>query len=184
MEFKIRPWKITDLDSLVKYANNWNVSKNMTDKFSYPYTETDGEAFIKFATTDNPIHIFTIDINGEAVGGIGIHPQSDIFSKNAELGYWLAEPFWGQKIISNAVKQMVEFGFLTYNIDRIFARPFGTNISSQKVLEKNNFILEGRFEKVLFKNEEYLDELVYAIRRENWKKYNNEPSTSTSDLGN
>jgi RimJ/RimL family protein N-acetyltransferase len=64
----------------------------------------------------------------------------------------------------------VEFGFSTYNIDRIFARPFGTNISSQKVLEKNNFILEGSFEKVILKNGEYLDELVYAIRKENWTK--------------
>lgn len=170
MEFKIRQWNIKDLDSLVKFANNWNVAKNLTDKFPYPYNKSDGKAFIEFANMDNPIHIFAIDINGDAVGGIGIHPQSDIFLKNAELGYWLGEPFWGQKIITNAVRQMVEFGFSTYEIDRIFARPFGTNIASQKILEKNNFKLEGRYEKVLFKNGEYLDELVYAIRRENWKK--------------
>lgn len=170
MEFKIREWNVSDLDSLVKYANNWNVAKNLTDKFPHPYTHTDGKAFIEFAKSDNPIHLFAIDRNGEAIGGIGIHPQSDIFVKNAELGYWLAEPFWGQKIISNAVKQMVEFGFSTYNIDRIFARPFGTNITSQQVLEKNNFKLEGRYEKVLFKNGEHLDELVYGLRRENWKK--------------
>jgi RimJ/RimL family protein N-acetyltransferase len=170
MEFKLRPWNTNDLESLVKHANNWNVAKNLTDKFPYPYTENDGKLFIEFATADDPIHIFAIDINGEAVGGIGIHPQSDIFKKNAELGYWLAESFWGQKIISHAIKQIVEFGFSTYNIDRIFARPFGTNISSQKVLEKNNFILEGSFEKVILKNGEYLDELVYAIRKENWTK--------------
>ncbi len=165
MKFKIRPWEISDLISLVKHANNLNVAKNLTTKFPYPYTETDGKAFIEFATKDNPIHIFTIDINGKAVGGIGIHPQTDIFIKNAELGYWLGEPFWGQGIISKAIKQIIDFAFTNYDIDRIFARTFGTNIASQKVLEKNNFTLEGRFEKVLFKNGEYLDELVYAIRR-------------------
>jgi [ribosomal protein S5]-alanine N-acetyltransferase len=170
MNFKIRPWNTTDLDSLVKYANNLNISKNLTNKFPHPYTAEDGKTFIDFATADNPIHIFAIDVNGEAVGGIGIHPQADIFIKNAEIGYWLAEPFWGQQIISAAIKQIVDFGFSTYDIDRIFARPFGTNIASQKVLEKNNFMLEGRFEKTLFKYGEYLDELVYAIRRENWKK--------------
>jgi RimJ/RimL family protein N-acetyltransferase len=170
MEFKIRPWEISDLTNLVKYANNWNVAKNLTDKFPYPYTETEGRAFIEFATADNPIHIFTIDINGKAVGGIGIHPQSDIYIKNAELGYWLGEPFWGQRIISNAIRQIIDFGFTTYDIDRIFARPFGTNIASQKILEKNNFVLEGRFEKVFFKNGEYFDELVYALRRKNWEK--------------
>ena len=169
MEFKIRPWEIADLNSLVAYANNWNVAKNLTNKFPHPYTEADGKAFIEFATTGDPIHVFAIDIDGEAIGGIGVHPQTDIFIKNAELGYWLAEPFWGQQIITNAIRQAIDFGFTTFDIDRIFARPFGTNIASQKVLEKNNFSLEGRFEKMLFKNGAYLDELVYAIRRENWK---------------
>jgi len=169
MEFKIRPWKIEDMQSLVKYANNWNVAKNLTDKFPHPYTESDGKSFIDFATRDNPIHIFAIEIEGQAAGGIGIHLQDDIHRKNAELGYWLAEPFWGNGIISNAIKEIIEFAFSTFDIDRIFARPFGTNIASQKVLEKNNFILEARFEKVLFKNGEYLDELIYAVRRENRK---------------
>lgn len=170
MQFLLRPWNNNDLPSLVKYGNNWNVAKNLTNRFPHPYTEQDGQSFIAMATSDDPIHIFAIDINEEAAGGIGLHPQSDIFIKNAELGYWLGEPFWGQKIISNAIKQVVDFGFLTYDIDRIFARPFGTNIVSQRVLEKNNFKLEGRFEKVLFKNGVYLDELVYAIRREHWEK--------------
>ncbi len=170
MEFELRPWNISDLDSLVKYANNWNIAKNLTDKFPFPYSENSGRAFIEFATKDDPIHIFAIDINGQAVGGIGIHPQDDIHRKNAELGYWLAEPFWGKGVISNAVKQSVDFAFDTFHIDRVFARPFGTNLASQKVLEKNGFVLEGRFEKVLFKNNEYLDELIYAVRRENWNK--------------
>lgn len=169
MEFKIRPWKIEDLQSLVKYANNRNVAKNLTDKFPHPYTESDGKSFIDFANRDNPTRIFAIEVDGQAAGGIGIHLQDDIHRKNAELGYWLAEPLWGNGIISNAVKEILEFGFSTFDIDRIFARPFGTNIASQKVLEKNNFILEARFDKVLFKNGEYLDELIYAIRRENRK---------------
>lgn len=170
MEFKLRPWNISDLDSLVKYANNWNVAKNLTDKFPFPYSKNSGRAFIEFATKNDPIHIFAIDINGQAVGGIGIHPQDDIHRKNAELGYWLAEPFWGKGVISNAVKQSVDFAFDTFHIDRVFARPFGTNLASQKVLKKNGFVLEGRLEKVLFKNNEYLDELIYAVRRENWEK--------------
>ena len=170
MEFKIRPWSLCDLDNLVKYANNWNVAQNLTDKFPHPYTERSGKEFIEFAAKGDPIHLFAIDIGGRASGGIGIHPQDDIHRKNAELGYWLAEPFWGQGIISNAIKQVVDFAFSAYDINRVFARPFGTNIASQKVLEKNNFILEGRFDRVLLKNGEYLDELIYAVRRENWKK--------------
>jgi [ribosomal protein S5]-alanine N-acetyltransferase len=81
----------------------------------------------------------------------------------------LAEPFWGQGIVMRASKEMLNFAFGTYLIDRVFARPFGTNLASQRVLEKAGFVLEGKFEKTLYKNGEYFDELVYAVRRENWQ---------------
>lgn len=172
MEFILRPWKASDINSLIKYANNWNIAKNLTNQFPHPYTIQDGKAFIEYATKDDPIHIFAIEVNQEAVGGIGIHPQSDIFIKNAEIGYWLGEPFWGHGIVSKAIKQIIQFGFSTFDIERIFARPYGTNFASQKILEKNNFLLEGRYNNILYKNGEYLDELIYAIRRYNWENTN------------
>ena len=172
MEFILRPWKASDINSLIKYANNWNIAKNLTNQFPHPYTIQDGKAFIEYATKDEPIHMFAIEVNQEAVGGIGIHPQSDIFIKNAEIGYWLGEPFWGHGIVSKAIKQIVQFGFSTFDIERIFARPYGTNVASQKILEKNNFLLEGRYNNILYKNGEYLDELIYAIRRYNWENTN------------
>ena len=169
MTFKIRPWTLTDLDSLVSCANNWNIAKNMTDRFPFPYSEADGKAFIDLATTGDPIHLFAIDIGGQAVGAIGVIPQDDIHRKNAELGYWLAEQFWGHSIVTRAIRQTVDFAFTTYDIDRVFARPFGTNKASQRVLEKAGFVLEGKFEKALYKQGEYIDELVYSIRRQNWQ---------------
>lgn len=165
MNFTLRPWNINDLDSLVSNANNKKIAQYMTDQFPHPYTIEKGKAFIEFATKGSPLHIFAIDINGKAVGGIGVHPQMDIQCKNAELGYWLAEPFWGKGIVTKAIGQMIDYGFKNFDIDRIFARPFGTNKGSQRVLEKSGFVLEARFEKTLFKNGEYLDELVYAVRR-------------------
>jgi len=164
MNFTLRPWNLADISSLVNYANNWNIAKNLTDKFPFPYSEPDAISFIEFATRDKPIHIFAIEIMGQAAGGIGIHPQDDIHKKNAELGYWLAEPFWGRGIMTNGVKQMVDFAFNTFDINRVFARPFGTNNASQRVLEKAGFTLEGRFKNTLYKNGEYQDELIYAVR--------------------
>ena len=165
MEFKLRSWNINDLESLVKYANNYNIAKNLTNQFPHPYTKKNGESFIAMATKNYPLNIFAIDIRGQACGGIGLHPQQDIHCKNAELGYWLAEPYWGKGIITNAIKQIVKYGFKTFDIDRIFARPFENNIGSQKALENSGFVLEGKFDKVLYKNGEYLDELIYAIRK-------------------
>jgi ribosomal-protein-alanine N-acetyltransferase len=165
MDFKLRPWTMQDLDSLVLYANNPNIFRFMTDKFSHPYTAETGKHFIEMASKANPVHIFAIDIKGLAIGGIGIHPQEDIHRKNAELGYWLAEPFWGFGIISRAIPEILDFAFQTYDINRVFARPFGNNPASQRVLEKAGFTLEAKYEGALFKNGEYLDELIYALRR-------------------
>jgi len=165
MKFKLRPWNKNDIESLVTYANNPKISANLTDQFPSPYSKVDGEKFIQMATEDKPIQIFAIEVNAKAGGAIGLFPQPDIHFKNMEIGYWLAEEFWGQGITTEAVKETVDYGFNTFKIDRIFARPFGTNISSQRVLEKAGFKLEGKFEKILFKNGEYLDELIYAIRR-------------------
>jgi RimJ/RimL family protein N-acetyltransferase len=165
MQFILRPWHISDLDSLVQYANNANIARFMTDSFAHPYTEESGRNFIAFATKDDPVRMFAIDIEGRAGGGIGLHPQADIQRRNAELGYWLGEPFWGKGIMPEAIRQITAWGFETLDIDRIFARVFGTNTASQKALEKAGFVLEARLEKTLFKNGEQLDELLYAVRR-------------------
>ena len=166
MDFKLRAWRETDLDSLVKYANNPNIAENLTNAFPHPYTEENGQGFIKYANSSEPLHIMAIEIDGEAVGGIGIHPQTDIMCKNAELGYWLAEPFWGKGIVSKAIAQMVDYGFSTFDIVRIYARPFGSNLASQKVLEKNGFVLEARIAQNIFKNGVFQDELIYAVRKQ------------------
>lgn len=165
MKFTLRPLVDSDLESLVKYANNYNIAKNLTGRFPHPYTEENGKQFIAFTKANNPSNILAIDVKGELVGSIGVHPQEDIMCKNAEMGYWLAEPFWGKGIVTEAVKKMVNYGFKNWDIDRIYARPFGSNVASQKVLEKAGFILEARFKNTIFKYGEYQDELFYAVRR-------------------
>lgn len=165
MDLILREWTTKDLGSLVKHANNFKIAKNMTNAFPYPYTEKFGRRYIGKAITAKPTQIFAIDIDHEAVGSIGVYPQTDIHCRNAEMGYWLAEQYWGQGIITAAIRQMAGYSFKNLEIDRIFARPFGTNIASQRALEKAGFIFEGKFEKTIFKNGEYLDELFYAVRK-------------------
>ncbi|MES2588590.1 MAG: GNAT family N-acetyltransferase [Bacteroidota bacterium] len=165
MEFKIRPWKKTDKESLVRHANNWNISKNMTDLFPYPFTLEKADSFIEMASTEKASYFFAIEVNHQAVGGIGLHPQTDIQRMNAELGYWLSEEYWGNGIIPKAIVEIVEYGFKQFEINRIFARPFGTNIASQKVLEKAGFVLEATIKNGLIKDGVLVDELIYAVRK-------------------
>lgn len=165
MEFKLRPWQMDDLPSLLKYADNANIARNLTDKFPHPYSVEAGRGFLERVTQGDPPPVLAIEVNGEAVGAIGIHPQEDIMRRNAEMGYWLAEPFWGKGILSAAIPRMVDYGFEHFDIDRIYARPFGSNLASQRVLEKSGFILEARFEQTIYKWGRYEDELFYALRR-------------------
>jgi len=166
MEIVLRRWALSDLDNMVKYANNFNIAKYLTNQFPHPYTYEDGKNYIEMVMMDDPLKVFAIEVDGEAVGSIGIFPQSDIHSKNAEISYWLAEDFWGRGIMTEAVRQIVKYGFDTFDVNRIFARPFGINKGSQRVLEKAGFTLEARFEKTLCKYDEYMDELIYAIRKD------------------
>jgi [ribosomal protein S5]-alanine N-acetyltransferase len=165
MDFILRKWTIKDLGNLMKHANNFKIAKNMSNAFPYPYTEIFGRRYISKAITIKPTRTFAISIEGEAVGSIGVYPQTDIHCRNAEMGYWLSEEYWGKGIMPEAIRQMVDYGFKNLDIDRIFARPFGSNTISQRVLEKAGFTLEAKFEKTIYKNGEYLDELFYAVRK-------------------
>jgi RimJ/RimL family protein N-acetyltransferase len=165
MQITLRPWHIDDVNELVLLANNKNIAQFMADVFPHPYTLENGKTFIALANFNQNSKIFAIIFNGNPAGSIGLHLQSDILKKNAEIGYWIGEEHWGQGIATEAIKQMIDYGFKNLDIVRIFARIFGTNIASQKVVKKCNFILEGKYEKTLFKNNEFLDELIYAIRK-------------------
>jgi RimJ/RimL family protein N-acetyltransferase len=166
MNFTLRPWQPSDIESLAKYANNVNLTTFFTNRFPIPYTEKDAKNFIEIALNDKPMLKYAIEINGEAVGGIDFHPQADILCKNIEIGYWIGEPFWGKGIMTEVVKQIISIGFERFDVTRIYAKCFGKNIASQKVLENTGFKLEARFENIIYKYEVFQDELIYSVRKQ------------------
>jgi ribosomal-protein-alanine N-acetyltransferase len=164
-EYKLRPIKTEDLDSLVLHANNKKIARYMTNRFPHPYTHEDGKNFIDFCMADNGSYIMAIDLNGSLVGAVGIHQQDDVMKNNAELGYWIAEQYWNKGIITNAVREMIEWAFQNLSINRVFARPYGSNLASQRVLDKLGFVKEAQISKNIEKWGEFEDELIYAIRK-------------------
>ncbi len=165
MAISLRPWHLNDVEHLATIANNANIAKFMMNQFPHPYTTDNAKVFINMATMSTPANILAIDLNGKAIGGIGIHLQQDVYCKNAELGYWLGEDYWGNGYITNAVQKMLDYAFKNFDIERVFAKPFGSNIASQKVLEKTGFKLEATLYKTIFKNNMYEDELIYGFRK-------------------
>jgi ribosomal-protein-alanine N-acetyltransferase len=165
MNILIRKWQLSDIDNLVQYANNKNISDKLADAFPFPYTKEFGLNFIQRVSTESPTRIFVITLDGKAIGSIGIFPGTDIHRKNADIAYWIAEPFWGRGIANMAIAQIVDYAFTTFDISKIYAKPYGSNPNSHRVLEKAGFRLEATLKCAVYKNEEYLDELIYVYNR-------------------
>ena len=157
----IRDWRSSDVDSLARYANNKKIWLNLRDRFPHPYTPRAAEEWIALNRA-NPGCNFAIEVDSEAVGAIGVVPENDVHAYNAEMGYWLGEPYWGRGIVSEAVAALTRWVCQEKGVRRVYAPVYGWNPGSVRVLEKCGYELEGRLRNRVFKNGEFTDELVYA----------------------
>lgn len=154
-----------DQSTLANLANNTRISDMMTDAFPSPYSSDEAVAFIQRVSAPPVPNILAITWEGDIAGSIGVFPQQDINRLNAEIGYWLGEPFWNKGIMSEALKAMCKYAFFYFPVTRLFARPYPHNNASIRVLEKAGFTLEARIKDALIKKGVVLDELIYALRK-------------------
>lgn len=161
----LRPWHPDDATLLQSYFNNILIWNNLRDITPHPYTLEDAEKFIGEQELLTPAQNFAICLNGEVAGGIGILLKADIYRMNVELGYWIAEPFWGRKIASEAVHLMTEYVFANFIINRIVAEVFEYNKASMRVLEKNGYVLETVQRKGILKNEYLIDNYIWVKQK-------------------
>ncbi len=160
---EIRSWRADDLAALVAHADNRNVWINLRDRFPHPYTRHAGREFLRATLAQRPETAFAIDVGGEAVGGIGFAIMPDIERVSAEIGYWIAEAFWGRGIATEAVAALTEYAIAAHGLTRVFAVPFATNVASCRVLEKAGYVLEGRLRRSAIKDGRVVDQLQYAF---------------------
>lgn len=162
----IRSWQPGDTTSLVRHANNRRVWRNLKDRFPHPYTTLDADRWIGQTSQATPQTHFAIAIGGEAVGGVGLDLQTDVFCRSAEIGIWLGEAYWGRGIATEAVRAMTEFAFTTFEVCRVYAGVFEWNPASVRVLEKAGYSLEGRLRRSVTKDGQTIDQMLYAIVRQ------------------
>lgn len=166
MDKIIRKWRLEDAKDLAGMLSNKKIQDNLHDGLPYPYTEKDAQAFIQdmLAADSTKTFAFAI-INDEnkAIGSIGAFRCENIHRQTAEMGYYLAEEYWGKGIATEAVKQLADHVFNQTDIMRIFAEPFSTNRDSCRVLEKSGFQFEGTLRKNAVKNGEIKDMQMYAL---------------------
>jgi ribosomal-protein-alanine N-acetyltransferase len=167
MIVRLRKWKIEDADSLAKHANNENIANKLRDAFPSPYTKTDAEAFIDqclYSEVEGEL-MLAIDVNGEAIGAVGLSPKGDYQYRCAELGYWVSEMYWGQGVATKVVGLITERAYKELGIIRIYAECFENNAASQRVLEKCGFTCETKLNKGVYKNGVFYDSLIYEYIR-------------------
>lgn len=162
---KIRKWKLSDAKDLAIALSNRKVQDNLRDGLPYPYTEQDGKDYIldMLSANEDDTFAFAITVDNKVVGSIGVFRQGNIHRQTAELGYYVAEEYWGKGIMTEAVKQICECVFDKSDIIRIYAEPFAYNIASCRVLEKAGFQYEGTLRSNAVKNGKAIDMKMYSL---------------------
>lgn len=172
MKCRIRKWELSDAKDLAAALSNKKVQDNLRDGLPYPYTEQDGKEFISamLSADENETFAFAITVNNMVIGSIGIFRQGNIHRQTAELGYYIAEEYWGKGIMTEAVKQICAYVFAKSDIIRIYAEPFAYNIASCRVLEKVGFQYEGTLRSNAVKNGKVIDMKMYSLLKEEIKE--------------
>jgi RimJ/RimL family protein N-acetyltransferase len=136
----LRAWARQDLNRLVALGNNYKVAKNLST-FPHPYSMRDAEEWFEMQSAQflYPAKIggtLCISLDGEAIGGIGIHPDR---MEHPELGYWLGEPYWGKGYATEAAAALIAYAFVEGGLNAICAGHYWDNHASGRVLTKLGF---------------------------------------------
>ena len=167
----LRPWEERDAERLATIANNKKIYDNLRDGFPNPYSIEDAKQFISNLQQDTKQpKIFAIEYGSIVVGSIGVFSKEDIYRKNAEIGYYLAEEYWGKGIMTKAIKAITEYIFDNFDVIRVYAEPFARNIGSRKALEKAGFRLEAYLKNNVIKNDTIEDSCIYAVLKNEYAK--------------
>ena len=96
--------------------------------------------------------------------------DADPEDKTAELGYEIARDVWGRGIAAEAATAVSDWGFREYGLARIDAWADSRNKRSVRVMEKLGMTYEGRHRSSDIGRGERLDEVVYAVLRDEWSE--------------
>jgi [ribosomal protein S5]-alanine N-acetyltransferase len=159
---QIRPWIHDDAAALAAAINNKKIWDNLRDYIPNPYGTADARDYIALQQTANPVQHFAIVHNDVLSGGCGIILKEDVYRKTAEIGYWIAEPYWGMGIATEAVRLLTAYAFTTFDVVRLQAEVFEHNTASMKVLQKNAFTQEAIHHRAVIKNGVLMDDHMWV----------------------
>ena len=143
-----------------------------TMNIPYPYSAADADWWlskrIEHTNRQGKESTFAIRDASKLIGVVGADNFELGMTHRAEIGYWLAKPYWGQGLMTEAVRTFVRYAFAELELVRLIAHVFSFNLSSARVLEKNGFRLEGSLRKHFCKDGQLIDARVYGLLKEEW----------------
>ena len=158
----VRSWRESDAESLAQHADNRRIWLNLRDAFPHPYRLEHAQAYIRAALERVTETSFAIAVADAAVGGIGFTLHEDVERVSAEIGYWLAEPYWGRGIMTEALAAVTGYAIQQHRLTRVYAVPYEWSLASICVLEKAGYVCEGRMRRSAIKDGRVIDQMLYA----------------------
>ncbi|HYO50041.1 MAG TPA: GNAT family protein [Chloroflexia bacterium] len=90
------------------------------------------------------------------------------YHARAEVGYAMSRKYWGQGLMTEAVRAVIAFGFETMRLNRVEARCLVENVGSARVMEKAGMRFEGILRQHMYAKGTYDDLKMYSILRQEW----------------
>lgn len=114
------------------------------------------------------LFMLTLKDSDKIIGRCGIHNWNKEHFR-AEIGYVMEDQDYRQKsLMSEAVKEVIHYGFHQLQLNRLEALVGPSNEASIKIIEKNNFRLEGVLKQHYFVGGHFSDSLIYALLRSDY----------------
>ena len=168
----LRALSLDDLDAVWAYGSDAPVSRYTM--FDQHRSKDDTRAFLQ-SQLDNAAKGeanswgIVLKDSGKLIGSIGFHGAHPLHARG-EIGYAMAQPYWGKGLMTEAVRAVVRCGFEQINLNRIFAGCIPEHTASRRVLEKCGFTCEGILRQNAFFKNAYQDIAMYSLLREEWER--------------
>ncbi|MDD4984056.1 MAG: GNAT family protein [Candidatus ainarchaeum sp.] len=166
MKVEIRKPKLSDAKALQKLISDKDVIKQISG-YSYPCPlsrmKKDVNDGIKGRKTKKS-YSFTIIFDNEIAGSVMLEEPNE--DKGCyDLGFFIGKIFWNKGIATEAIKQIIEFGFKKLKLYRIQADNDSDNPASSRAMEKAGLKLEGVRKKYRKKGNKYVDLMLWGITK-------------------
>jgi [ribosomal protein S5]-alanine N-acetyltransferase len=160
-------FRSSDKPALVQNLNDRDIYER-TLRIPFPYTDASADEWLSHyvKATDQhgqPAH-FAIRTGDDAlIGGCGLNDFEIGKSHRAEVGYWLAKPFWGRGIMTAVIQRLCQHAFEEFGLVKIIAHVAMHNPASARVLEKCGFVQEGLLRKHFLKDGQFIDVKLFGL---------------------